>query len=139
MAGYVLPHGFKTVEEYHSFVNTLRAGVGAGVEPVFQGSAVTGKSHVTGEAFDVGRVSDFDIGLVDKGLFERASVLGERTKTEPNRIGPIEPGSDLRVQLGLDETLLELSRLAGGRPVKFMLYEDLRHALKRPSLMTPGG
>jgi filamentous hemagglutinin len=120
-------------------VNRLRAGVGAEVEPVFQGSAVTGRSHVTGQAFDVGRVSDFDIGLVDKGLFERASALGERTKTQPNRIGPIEPGSELARRLGLDETLLELSRLAGGRPVKFMLYASLGHALKRPSLMTPGG
>lgn len=118
-------------------MDRLRAGVGAGVEPVFQGSAVTGRNHVTGQAFDAGRVSDFDIGLVDAGLFERADALGERTKTQPNRIGPVELGSDLARRLGLDETLRELSRLAGGRPVKFMLYADLGQALKRPSLMTP--
>jgi hypothetical protein len=137
--GYAVPHGFKTDEEYQGFVEALRAGLEADVEPVFQGSAVTGKSHVTGQPFDVGRVSDFDIGLIGKGLFDRASALGERTKTQPNRIGPIEPGSEPARRLGLDETLQALSRLAGGRPVKFMLYEDLARALKRPSLMVPGG
>src|SRR5262249_46460854 len=137
--GYVVPHGFKTVEAYQSFVVRLRIGIGTDVEPVFQGSAVTGKNHVTGQDFDVGRVSDLDIGLIDKALFERAGALGGRTKTQPNRIGPIEPNSDLARGLGLDETLQELSRLVGGRPVKFMLYEHLGQALKRPSLMVPGG
>ncbi len=137
--GYALPHGFEAVETYRSFASRLRVLIGADVEPVFQGSAVTGRSHRTGQAFDVGRVSDFDIGLINKALFERAGALGERTKTQPNRIGPIEPGSDLARCLGLDETLQELSRLAGGRLVKFMLYEDLGQALKRPSLMVPGG
>jgi filamentous hemagglutinin len=139
MEGYVIPKGFSTADDYQAFVSRLRAGVGEEVEPVFQGSAVTGKSHVTGQAFDVGRLSDFDIGLIGRELFERAGALGGRTKTQPNRIGPIEPGSDLARQLGLDGTLQELIRLSDGRPVKFMLYEDLSQALKRPSLLVPGG
>jgi hypothetical protein len=40
-----------------------RAGYG-NVEPILQGSAVTGKSFKTGKEFDVGRVSDFDIALL---------------------------------------------------------------------------
>jgi hypothetical protein len=137
--GYIVPFGFTNAAEYNAFAKTLRAGVGAEVEPVFQGSAVTGRNCETGVLFDVGRVSDFDIGLVNQGLFERARALGLRMKTGPNRIGPIAPRSDLAIQLGLDGALKELSQLSGGRPVSFVLYDTLGQALKRPSLVIPGG
>jgi hypothetical protein len=90
-----------------------------------------------GLAFDVGRVSDFDIVLGDRELFERADTPGGRTRTQPDRIGPIEAGSDLARQLGPDETLQELARLAEARPVKFMLYASFSQAFQRPSLMVP--
>lgn len=38
------------------------------VEPIFQGSSVTGQSFKAGQAFDAGRVSDFDVALASPEL-----------------------------------------------------------------------
>ncbi|MGF6805645.1 hypothetical protein OKW30_000771 [Paraburkholderia sp. Clong3] len=62
-----IPHGFANAETFSQFGNDIRIGLSragyADAEPILQGSAVTGKSFRTGQFFDVGRVSDFDIGL----------------------------------------------------------------------------
>ena len=80
----------------------LREGLPEGVDPVFQGSAASGVKGVTskgisaGTPFDVGRRSDYDIGLVGEELYELArSLPGTRVKTQPDRIGPIKVDSDL--------------------------------------------
>lgn len=102
---------------------------------VFQGSSVTGRSFKTGEAFDEGRISDFDIGLVHDDTFLNALEIGEiggfKMKSDPNRIGPLDL-SQLEM-LNLKEIADKLSKLAG-RKVNFMLYESLHEALRKPSL-----
>lgn len=62
-----------------------------GTTPYLQGSAVTGVSHETGIPFDVGRKSDFDMGLAGDDIFAKAENLG---LTKSARTGPIKMGSE---------------------------------------------
>jgi len=103
------------------------------MQPLFQGSSVTGRSWRTGEPFDVGRRSDYDIALVGPDLFEMGRALGLKAK-DGTRIGPLY---DARLDaLGLLDLRDDLARLAG-RPVNFMLYADLESAFKRPWIWVP--
>ena len=77
-----------------------RAGYG-NVEPILQGSAVTGKSFKTGQEFDVGRVSDFDIALASPELLQRAQSLGIGLRSGGSRTGPLS-ARDLQT-LGLKD------------------------------------
>ena len=91
-----IPLGFADAEEFGAFVRRLRSGLtGAGYAdavPVLQGSAVTGVKFTTGEPFDVGRRSDFDIAVVDPALFARAQELGIRVRRSPPRTVPLTRG-----------------------------------------------
>ena len=133
--GTPIPRGFKSEAEYKAFVAKLRAGLPEGVEPVFQGSAVTGKSFRTGKAFDVGRTSDFDIGLAGEGLFgkasDAASSIGLRVK-DGSRIGPFTAKNPAASDaVNLRSLQAELSTMAG-RDVNFMIYDSLPTANRRP-------
>jgi hypothetical protein len=134
-AGNAIPYGFSRLDEYRSFVSNLRNGLPSDTRIVFQGSSVTGVSHETGELFDLGRVSDFDIGLVQDDTFIRAldadSSYGFKMKTDPNRIGPLN--TDQLNYLGL-KNIADQMTVQAGRPVKFMLYDSLSEALRRPSI-----
>jgi hypothetical protein len=76
----VLPRGFGTYENYVAFGQSMRDGLRAAgyrdVEPIFAGSAVTGRNFHTGRPFDVGRLSDYDIALASPTLMQRAIELG---------------------------------------------------------------
>ncbi len=67
--------GFNSREDYASFGRSARTALNeAGYPeavPYMRGSAVTGYSYRTGEAFDVGRRSDYDIAIVRPRLLER--------------------------------------------------------------------
>jgi hypothetical protein len=121
----------------------LREGLPEGVEPVFQGSAVTGVKAVTskgvpaGTPFDVGRVSDFDIGLISEDLATQASLIdGARIKIMPTRIGPFGADSPIGERLGLSKLAARLSAQAG-RNVSFVLYDSVEGAYSQPSLYVP--
>lgn len=137
--GKDIPFGFSSADDFSQFGARLNAGLPDGAQAVFQGSSVTGKSFRTGAGFDVGRVSDFDIGISSQSLFTRASQLdprfGLRVKTAPNRIGPL--GNDALEELGLKSLRDSLSTGAGGRPVEFLLFDNLNSAFRRPSLFVP--
>lgn len=143
--GYQIPFGFPDESAYRAFVDLLRAGLPDEVEPVFQGSAASGvkgvssKTIAAGTPFDVDRHSDFDIGLIDKALFEKAGdIPNVRSKSDPNRIGPVKIGSKLAVKLNLDE-LLRILNVQSGRRVEFMLYPTAREAYQRgPIVPVPG-
>jgi hypothetical protein len=68
-----IPHGFNNAEEFQEFSSRLKRELPEGTQPLFQGSSVTGRSYKSGEAFDEGRRSDFDIALVGPDLFEQES------------------------------------------------------------------
>jgi hypothetical protein len=68
------PRGFTTFEEFQQFgadlYNGLRQAGFNDAEAAMQGSSVTRRSAETGQPFDQGRISDFDVALVhDKQSF----------------------------------------------------------------------
>lgn len=134
-----IPLGFRGVDEFLAFGSELknallRAGY-TDVQAAFQGSAVTGVKYTSGEAFDVGRRSDFDVALASPEMLARARSLGVSLRSGGTRTGPLRP-RDLN-SLGLTEVQQQLSVLAG-RPVSFMVFESLEAALaKAPSIIVP--
>jgi hypothetical protein len=140
VANSAVPHGFASADEFSQFGSNMRAGLGrAGyenAEPILQGSAITGKSFKTGQPFDAGRVSDFDIGLADPSMLAQAKELGIGLRSGGTRTGPLTE-RDLRA-LGV----LDLSNQMGqqaGREVNFMIYNNPATAIQRaPSVILPG-
>lgn len=100
-----------------------------------QGSAVTGQSFKTGQAFDVGRVSDFDVALASPELLQRAQSLGIGLRSGGMRTGPLS-ARDLNA-LGLKDLANRLSAQSG-REVNFMIYKTSEAAMSRaPSMVIP--
>ena len=127
-----VPRGFADAGEFAEFTAALTKGLAdAGYRdavPIFQGSAVTGVKYLTGEPFDVGRRSDFDIAVVDPGLFARAEALGVQVRSRGRRTAPLDKSQLDR--LGLSDLIGGLSRRSH-RDVNIMLYRDLAGALGR--------
>lgn len=137
--GAAVPKGFSNVDDFARFGTDARDGLAkagyGNVEPILQGSAVTGQSFKTGQAFDVGRVSDFDIALAGPELLQRAQSLGIGLRSGGTRTGPLS-ARDLQA-LGLKDLASKLSAQAG-REVNFMIYDSAATAASRaPSLVLP--
>lgn len=102
---------------------------------VFQGSSVTGQRFKTGLPFDVGRTSDYDIGLASPSLLDRARAAGIQVRSGGLRTAPLA-GEDLD-RLGLRAVADQLSQLVG-RPVNFMVFDCPQTAITRgPSVVAP--
>jgi hypothetical protein len=131
-----IPRGFASVAEYSSFGKTLRQGLRTAgfptTEPILQGSAVTGKSFAKGTAFDIGRVSDFDVALSGKELLQAAKDAGVALRSGGTRTGPLS-ARDLQA-LGLRDLANQMSKQAG-REVNFMIYESVPAATERSASM----
>jgi filamentous hemagglutinin len=131
-----LPSGFVNENEFKEFGQDMfthfeKQGY-TNVRPIMQGSAVTGQSYRTGEAFDVGRTSDFDVALASNELLDKAKALGIGLRSEGSRTGPLKP-KDLE-KLGLSEMAHDLSKKYG-RDVNFMIFDNVGTALKKaPSI-----
>jgi RHS repeat-associated protein len=135
----VVPHGFASSEAFGQFGATLNKGLAdagyADAHALLQGSAATGRSFRTGAAFDVGRLSDFDIALGSPTLFARAQGLGVGLRSAGTRTGPLS-ATQVK-QLGLGPLQNSLSLMAG-RDVRFMIYKDAAGAAARaPSVPIP--
>jgi len=132
--------GFANADEFAAFGSDLRAGLGkAGfgdVDPILQGSAVTGRSYLKGQQpFDAGRVSDLDIALAGDSLFNAAKRAGIPLRSGGTRTGELTR-RDLRV-LGLQDLTRQMSAQAG-RKVNFMVYNAPETAVQRaPSVIFP--
>ncbi|MES2349853.1 MAG: hypothetical protein V4641_20005, partial [Pseudomonadota bacterium] len=140
-ANTVVPHGFGSLDEFTQFGTDMRVGLdraGYGnAEPLLQGSAVTGKSFKTGQPFDLGRVSDFDVALADPSLLAKAEELGIGLRSSGTRTGPLT-ARDLRA-LGLRDLSNQMGQQTG-RDVNFMIYNKPATAAQRaPSVILPGG
>ena len=127
-----VPLGFATTEEFVAFGTELKKGLAdAGYRdavPVFQGSAVTGVKYTTGEPFDVGRRSDFDIAVADPLLFENARRAGVKMRSGGTRTAPLE--MDKLESLGLADLVSRLAQQVR-RDVHMMIYRDPLAALQR--------
>jgi hypothetical protein len=133
-----VPLGFANAEEFRAFGTHLTQGLRAAgyrdAVPVFQGSSVTGVSYKTGDIFDVGRVSDFDIALASPSLFDRAKALSVEVRGGGTRTAPLtEKQLD---SLGILAVRDALKDRMSGRPVAFMIYQDLDTALRRSPSVT---
>jgi filamentous hemagglutinin len=100
-----------------------------GAKGAFQGSAVTGRSAETGELFDVGRTSDFDVALTGQELLDKARELGVEIRGSGKSTGPLN--DEAIEKLGLTELRATLTRLAGGRTVHFKIFADESTAMAR--------
>lgn len=134
-----LPHGFSSTDEFAQFGHDIRIGLNRlgyhDAEPILQGSAVTGQSFRTGQLFDVGRVSDFDVALAEPSLLAKAQGAGIGLRSDGTRTGPLS-ARDLRL-LGLRDLSNQLSQQAG-RDVNFMIYSNAAVAMQQaPSIVLP--
>jgi len=133
--GQQVPFGFKNPEAFKAFQKTLDE-LPEGTSVFFEGSAVTGKKFTTGAPFDSGRVSDFDLAIVNDNLFIKALEFGRnkgfKVKTQPNRIGPLDE-TQMKL-LGLDVIHSKLKESASGRKVSFVLYKRTVDVFKRNSI-----
>jgi|GEM_PF-4190130 len=134
-AGSIEPFGFR-IASFSRFSKTLNSGLMdagfAGTRALLQGSAVTGRNLKTGRAFDVGKISDFDIALAGPDIFAKAKQLGIGLRSQGTRTGPLNAAQVQ--QLGLGRLQATLSSMAG-RPVNFMIFDDAAKASSRaPSI-----
>jgi RHS repeat-associated protein len=129
-----IPGGFGSRAEYKSFGDTARNGAksaGYGDATItLRGSAVTGRSYRTGQPFDYGRLSDLDVGIASKSLFDAAKKAGIQLRGGGTRTGVLT--NKQLDQLGLTG-LRDRLRDQAGRPVSFMVYKSTDDALSRPS------
>ena len=138
-AAAALPRGFTSFAEFAQFGSRLKSGLTeagfADTEAAIQGSAATGAKFTTGEGFDVGRTSDFDVALGGDEIMDAARNAGVELRTRGTRTGPL--GRDDVAALGMTDLQLQLSKLAG-RKVDFMVYRSIDAALtRRPGIMIP--
>lgn len=134
-----LPYGFSSDEELRAFAAKLHSGLTAagytGVIVDIGGSAVTGVKYTTGEPFDVGRISDYDLGLASSELFARAKALGIRLRPDKQRTGPLNL-TQLKA-LGLYQLASEMTR-ESGRKVSIMIYDSpVTAAARQPIIIIP--
>ncbi len=134
-----IPHGFASADDFAAFGQELTAGLrSAGysdAKAVIQGSSVTGRSFRTGEAFDLGRLSDLDVAIASPTALARAKALGIGLRSRGTRTGPLE--LDQLGTLGLSDLARALSTRVG-RDVNFMLFDSVETALARgPSILVP--
>jgi len=142
-----LPLGFGSAEQFQRFGADFYEGLAkVGVEDatiLFQGSSVGGFKWVEGAgyvrtaetAFDVGRVSDFDIAIVSPELFEQAKALGIPTRTGGTRTPALRDWN--LQQLGLWDLTNSLES-ASPRQLNIMIFESMEGATKKTeSLIVP--
>ncbi|MBA4174683.1 MAG: hypothetical protein C0511_19030, partial [Hyphomicrobium sp.] len=117
--------GFTSREDYASFGRSARTALNeAGYPeavPYMRRSTVTGYSYRTGEAFDVGRRSDFDVAIVSPRLLEYLTANAVRTSGYGSRSQAIGPE---RLPEGpLRTWLLQIAR---ARPSSIVVHRSLR-------------
>lgn len=130
-----VPHGFRDFQDFKEFGEDLNNGLRGkypDAESAFQGSSVTGRSHDTGEPFDLGRTSDYDIAVSGRSLVDEAQRHGIEFRSGGRNTPPLTD-ADL-AKLGLDDLAGDLGQKAG-RKVNFMIYRTMQEALDaKPSI-----
>ena len=124
------PMGFRDRAGFDAFagdLNTQVRALDADAELVLQGSSVSGRRFersvdfdVTGEPFDVGRISDYDVAIASDTIHQRAGDLGiplggrALTLDEIDALG-LRPLHDAAQQAAIRDTGI-------AHEVKFMVY-----------------
>jgi hypothetical protein len=131
--GLNLPYGTSNRMEFGAFGQKVREGLQkAGVrdgQAYLQGSAITGIKYTSGEIFDVGRTSDWDLAISSPSLFAKLQQMGAKVKGG-SRIGPLTTAQ--LEKLGLIEVVHDLKQKAG-RDVFIMVYKTPQDLKSRNS------
>ncbi|WP_306462966.1 MULTISPECIES: RHS repeat domain-containing protein, partial [Bacteroides] len=116
--------GFKSFGELKQFGTqiqaTLARGGFKGSDIFMQGSSVTGRSFSTGVPFDVGRVSDFDVAIVNPDLLAKTQNLGLGKAGYPYSM-PLD--ADAMRKLGFGDLADDLSNRFG-RDINFRIFDS---------------
>lgn len=134
-----IPLGFGGRTDFEAFGRTTWDGLARGghrdATPYIKGSAVTGYSYRTGEAFDVGRRSDYDIAIVSPALMQRAAGAGVELRSGGTRTRELSPREMELLGLG---TVVRDLRGQSGRKVTVMIYQSHQALeIRGPNLMLP--
>ncbi len=130
--GLEIPFGFKSYGQLKQFAAEIQSGIaktgnGSRSPILLQGSSVSGRSFKTGELFDIGRTSDFDVAIVNPELLKKAEQLG-LSKPGSGRSFPLDLDNPERAKaLGLDKLQEKLSTRMG-RDVNFRIFDSVDSA-----------
>jgi hypothetical protein len=134
-----VPLGFNSREDFSEFGRSVWRGLSeAGhrdAVPYMRGSSVTGHSFTTGEVFDVGRTSDYDIAVVSRDLFRRAKEMGVRLKDNASRTVEIRSRDGSAERLGVAKLLRELE-VSIGRNVSIVIHPSI-HVIEQRGPFVP--
>ncbi|OWP79762.1 hypothetical protein BWK62_00575 [Flavobacterium oreochromis] len=130
--GLEIPFGFKSYGQLKQFTAEIQSGIaktgnGSRSPILLQGSSVSGRSFKTGELFDIGRTSDFDVAIVNPELLKKAEQLG-LSKPGSGRSFPLDLDNPERAKaLRLDKLQEKLSTRMG-RDVNFRIFDSVDSA-----------
>ncbi len=133
-----IPLGAAHYPKYLEFGNSLIQSLQKiGVEDAglyIRGSSVTGKSFRSGQAFDVGRMSDWDVSIASPTLLNRAKELGIPMMSKGTRSIPLDleklDGVIHLKMLDLEKPLVQLSQMMN-RNVSVMIYKNEEMVIQR--------
>ena len=121
-----VPLGFNSMEQFRGFGWETRSALArsgnADADVYLRGSAVTGYSYRTGEAFDVGRRSDYDFAIVSSRLLNKAREFGVRLSRKGDRTFRALSDKDL-MALELSGAMAEI-RARSRQESSIMIYRD---------------
>jgi hypothetical protein len=126
-----VPYGFRDFRQFQEFATRYRdrmREVHPDLDMAFQGSSVTGRSADTGDPFDEGRTSDFDIAITGESVNRAARENGVEFRGDEVSTGPLTERELQR--LGLDGILDDASAEAG-RDVHVMIFRTIEEAAGR--------
>lgn len=136
------PLGLTDDATFTAFKNILRE-EGAKLPPdtriAIRGSAVTGNGFdkiaqsYTKPYFDVGRISDHDIAIVSRTLFEKARARGVALRQGGTRTDVLNP--DDMANLGLTTILAKIRQMTGRKRTELMIYKSVNTLNKRGANM----
>ncbi|MBF0362944.1 MAG: hypothetical protein HQK49_18135 [Oligoflexia bacterium] len=139
------PLGFNSVTDFKTFMEKLISMLPTKATFLFQGSSVAGESYQQkgnegdSKAFDKGRISDYDIGIISDKIFNWAQEKKVKIKNDNHTI-PLK-GIDLS-KTNLQNLSITASKIVKkystlDREVNFIVYKDRDSAIKHtgPSLI----
>lgn len=102
---------------------------------MIRGSAVTGQRFSTGEPFDSGSRSDYDLAIASPTMLNRAAELGIELRQGGVRTGPLSRQE--MDSLGLGQVWRD-AQSAASRDVSFMIYGSVGAVTARgPNRLIP--
>ena len=128
------PYGFKSLGEFQQFGTQLQSGLAKkghkDATLYLQGSGARGHSHAGKGHKNFNPNSDLDVAVASESLFEKMTQLGLSDGVMKTK--PIEAGSSIAQQVGLDDLLNQLSK-KHGRDVNVMVFKTKADALSKAS------